>query len=74
MKRRWSTTLARQIISRALMALSVSVFGILLSASTQAQSTYEPYSFSTLAGNPPGSTDGASGDARFYYDYGVAGG
>jgi sugar lactone lactonase YvrE len=54
------------------MTLSVSVCGILLSLATQAQSTYEPYSFSTLAGNPPGSTDGGGVDARFYYDYGVA--
>jgi hypothetical protein len=38
----------------------------------QAQSIYEPYSFTTLAGNPPGSIDGTGSTARFAGLFGVA--
>jgi DNA-binding beta-propeller fold protein YncE len=40
---------------------------------SQAQSTYEPYTFTTFAGYfGYGSTDGTRSDARFYYPNGVA--
>src|SRR5438874_8473755 len=38
----------------------------------QAQSTYEPYSFTTFAGLPPGSADGTGSAARFNSPAGVA--
>src|SRR6266699_3180554 len=37
-----------------------------------AQSTYEPYTFTTLAGTGPGSADGTGRDARFNSPTGVA--
>lgn len=40
--------------------------------STQAQSNYEPYSFTTLAGVAPGSTDGPGSIARFFFPNGIA--
>src|SRR5207302_192934 len=39
--------------------------------SVRAQSTYEPYSFTTFAGLPPGSADGTGGAARFNSPAGV---
>src|SRR5436190_2246642 len=44
----------------------------LAALSVQAQSTYEPYSFTTFAGLPPGSTDGTGSAARFNSPAGVA--
>ena len=38
----------------------------------EAQSNYEPYSFTTFAGIAPGSTDGTGSAARFNHPYGVA--
>ena len=50
-----ASTLASTLIVLALTSLE-----------SLAQSTYEPYTFTTLAGIPgPGSTDGTGGDARF---------
>src|SRR5215470_15175344 len=40
--------------------------------SASAQSVYEPYKFSTLAGNSPGSVDGAGNIARFNGPFGTA--
>src|SRR5947207_15308886 len=37
-----------------------------------AQSTYEPYFFTTLAGKPPGSENGVGGTARFDGPFGIA--
>ena len=44
----------------------------LSSPTTDAHSTYEPYSFTTFAGLPPGSTDGTGSAARFNSPGGVA--
>ena len=44
----------------------------LSSLTTDAQSTYEPYSFTTFAGLPPGSADGTGSAARFNSPAGVA--
>ena len=44
----------------------------LSSPTTDAQSTYEPYSFTTFAGLPPGSADGTGSAARFNSPAGVA--
>jgi len=38
----------------------------------QAQSNYEPYSFATFAGFPPGSADGTGSGAQFNEPIGVA--
>jgi NHL repeat-containing protein len=44
---------------------------LLAALSVQAQSTYEPYSFTTFAGLPPGSADGTGSAARFNSPAGV---
>jgi len=44
----------------------------LSSLTTDAPSTYEPYSFTTFAGLPPGSADGTGSAARFNSPAGVA--
>jgi sugar lactone lactonase YvrE len=41
-------------------------------AMTLGQSNYEPYSFTTLAGVAPGSTDGVGSTARFFFPNSVA--
>jgi sugar lactone lactonase YvrE len=48
------------------------VLAVLTALSVQAQSTYEPYSFITFAGLPPGSADGTGSAARFNSPSGVA--
>src|SRR6266550_4636243 len=45
---------------------------VLTALSVQAQSTYEPYSFATFAGLPPGTADGTGSAARFNSPSGVA--
>src|SRR6266513_2298159 len=45
---------------------------VLTALSVQAQSTYEPYSFTTFAGLPPGTADGTGSAARFNSPSGVA--
>ena len=47
------------------------MLAVLTALSVRAQSTYEPYSFSTFAGLPPGSTDGTGSAARFNSPSGV---
>src|SRR6266576_331241 len=44
---------------------------VLTALSVQAQSTYEPYSFTTFAGLPPGTADGTGSAARFNSPSGV---
>src|SRR5438477_12984661 len=48
------------------------LLAVLTALSVRAQSTYEPYSFTTFAGLPPGSTDGTGSAARFNSPGGVA--
>src|SRR6266478_3286534 len=45
---------------------------VLTATQNQAESTYEPYTFSTLAGIGPGSADGTGSAARFNHPSGVA--
>src|SRR5450432_3802018 len=52
------------------LVLSACVLSMALPA--YAQSTYEPYSFSTFAGNPPGSVNGTGSAARFDGPFGTA--
>lgn len=54
------------------LALVIVLFAIGVSVTAQAQAIYEPYYFGRLAGNGPGSDDGAGRDARFYDPEGVA--
>lgn len=63
MKNRNCTIFALAFLALALTALQ-----------SLAQSTYEPYTFTTLAGRPgsPGRADGMGSEARFYYPNGVA--
>src|SRR6266404_4619799 len=44
---------------------------VLTATQNQAESTYEPYTFSTLAGIGPGSADGTGSAARFNHPSGV---
>jgi hypothetical protein len=52
------------------LVLSVCVLSMALP--TYAQSIYEPYRFSTFAGNPPGSAEGTGSAARFDGPFGTA--
>jgi len=54
------------------MPLLLIELAVLPALSVQAQSTYEPYSFTTFAGLPPGSADGTGSAARFNSPAGVA--
>src|SRR5438270_146875 len=55
------------LIQSLLAAFSLSGIG-----AVQAQSNYQPYSFTTLAGMGPGSTNGTGSGARFDFPDGVA--
>src|SRR5215469_16275448 len=54
------------------LPLLLVVLAVLTAPSVRAQSTYEPYTFTTFAGLPPGSADGTGSSARFNGPGGVA--
>ncbi len=51
---------------------SLTVYTLFVASAAQAQSNYEPYSFGTFAGFPPGSADGTGSGAQFNEPIGVA--
>src|SRR5438045_3113679 len=62
----------RAFARKAVLPLLLIELAVLPALRVQAQSTYEPYSFTTFAGLPPGSTDGTGSAARFNSPAGVA--
>src|SRR5438477_630146 len=62
----------RAFARKYVMPLLLIELAVLPALSVQAQSTYEPYSFTTFAGLPPGSADGTGSAARFNSPAGVA--
>src|SRR5437764_965394 len=62
----------RAFARKYVLPLLLIVLAVLTALSVRAQSTYEPYSFTTFAGLPPGSTDGTGSAARFNSPAGVA--
>src|SRR6266480_4011660 len=62
----------RAFARKYVLPLLLIVLAVLTALSVRAQSTYEPYSFTTFAGLPPGSTDGTGSAARFNSPSGVA--
>src|SRR6266576_1561903 len=60
------------LLKKFLLPSVLVVSGCVTAITAQAQSTYEPYSFTTFAGLPPGSTDGTGSAARFNSPGGVA--
>jgi secreted PhoX family phosphatase len=58
----------RKLLIRSFLAV-LCLSGI---GAVQAQSNYQPYSFTTLAGMGPGSTNGTGSGARFDFPDGVA--
>src|SRR5437868_4268516 len=61
----------RTFARKYVLPLLLIMLAVLTALSVRAQSTYEPYSFSTFAGLPPGSTDGTGSAARFNSPSGV---
>jgi len=62
----------RAFPKKYVLPLLLIVLAVLTAINVRAQSTYEPYSFTTFAGLPPGSTDGTGSAARFNSPSGVA--
>src|SRR5947207_13621354 len=62
----------RAFARKYVMPLLLIVLVVLTAINVRAQSTYEPYTFTTFAGLPPGSTDGTGSAARFNRPAGVA--
>src|SRR5205823_2822513 len=62
----------RAFARKYVLPLLLIELAVLAALSVQAQSTYEPYSFTTFAGLPPGSADGTGSAARFNSPAGVA--
>src|SRR5947207_2104669 len=62
----------RAFARKYVLPLLLIELAVLPALSVQAQSTYEPYSFTTFAGLPPGSADGTGSAARFNSPGGVA--
>src|SRR2546423_186039 len=60
------------LLKKFLLPSVLVVSGCVTAITAQAQSNYEPYSFTTFAGLPPGSTDGTGSAARFNSPAGVA--
>src|SRR5438874_3968497 len=62
----------RAFARKYVLPLLLIQLAVLPALRVQAQSTYEPYSFTTFAGLPPGSADGTGSAARFNSPAGVA--
>ena len=62
----------RAFARKYVLPLLLIVLAVLAASNVRAQSTYEPYTFSTFAGLPPGSADGTGSAARFNNPGGVA--
>ena len=62
----------RAFARKYVLPLLLIELAVLPALRVQAQSTYEPYSFTTFAGLPPGSADGTGSAARFNSPAGVA--
>jgi streptogramin lyase len=62
----------RALARNYVLPLLLIVLAVLTAINVRAQSTYEPYNFTTFAGLPPGSADGTGSAARFNSPGGVA--
>src|SRR5947207_15288228 len=62
----------RAFARKYVLPLLLIELAVLPALRVQAQSTYEPYTFTTFAGLPPGSADGTGSAARFNSPSGVA--
>src|SRR5205085_1868445 len=62
----------RAFTRKYVLPLLLILLAVLTAINVRAQSTYEPYTFTTFAGLPPGSTDGIGSAARFNSPSGVA--
>jgi sugar lactone lactonase YvrE len=62
----------RALARNYVLPLLLIVLALLTAINVRAQSTYEPYTFTTFAGLPPGSADGTGSAARFNSPSGVA--
>jgi sugar lactone lactonase YvrE len=62
----------RAFSKKSVLPLLLMVLAVLTAINVHAQSTYEPYTFTTFAGLPPGSADGTGSAARFNSPGGVA--
>ena len=62
----------RAFARKYVLPLLLILLAVLTALSVRAQSTYEPYTFTTFAGLPPGSADGTGSAARFNSPSGVA--
>jgi sugar lactone lactonase YvrE len=62
----------RAFARKYVLPLLLIVLAVLPALSLRAQSTYEPYSFTTFAGLPPGSANGTGSAARFKLPVAVA--